>query len=220
MGCWAKMTLQLQRMVLPVIGLAAVLLLAMGGARANDSEEAARFMRDLSQQAIEKLTDATASEAEKEQRFRELIQTSFDLPRIGKFVLGVNWRRATPEQRQRFIEAFEDLQVQRFLPIFSKYSGESLQVTKVRQDQKKPSLFFVGSKVRRDQGEPYSLEWRVRRRDTGYKILDVKTEGVSMAVTLRNEYGSVAKKHGIDGLIARLRDMADNKVSGAGSASP
>ena len=219
MGCWVTMTRSLQGKILPVIGLAAALLVAVEGARANDDEEAARFLTELSQQAIEKLTDATASEAEKEQRFRELMQTSFDLPRIGKFVMGINWRRASPEQRRRFIEAFEDVQVQRFLPMFAEYSGESLQVTKVRQDQKKPDLFFVGSKVNREKGEPYALEWRVRHRDTGYKILDVKTEGVSMAVTLRNEYGSVAKKHGIDGLIARLRDMADKKGAGAASTT-
>ncbi len=219
-GCRATMTPQPQRTILSAIALAAVLLLAPAGAQANDSEEAARFLEELSQQAIDKLTDSTASEAEKEQRFREIMQTSFDLPRIGKFVLGVNWRRASPEQRERFIQAFEDVQIQRFLPLFAQYSGESLQVTKVRQDQKKPSLFFVGSKVQREQGEPYSLEWRLRRRDTGYKILDVKTEGVSMAVTLRNEYGSVAKKHGIDGLIDRLRQMADKKASGTATESP
>lgn len=220
MGCRATMTLQRQGIFLPVIGLAAALLFAPAGAQANDSEEAARFLTELSQQAIDKLTDATASEDEKKQRFRALMKTSFDLPRIGKFVLGVNWRRASPEQRQRFVEAFEDVQVQRFLPMFAEYSGESLQVTKVRQDKKKPSLFFVGSKVQREQGEPYSLEWRLRRRDDSYKILDVKTEGVSMAVTLRNEYGSVAKKHGIDGLIARLRGMADQKGPGATANSP
>ncbi len=213
------MTLGLQRTNLPVIALAAVMLLAVEGARADDGEEAARFLKELSQQAIDKLTDATASEEEKEQRFRDLMETSFDLPRIGKFVLGVNWRRASPEQRQKFIEAFEDVQVKRFLPMFAQYSGESLQVTKVRQDQKKPGLFFVGSKVQRHQGEPYSLEWRLRRLDDRYKILDVKTEGVSMAVTLRNEYGSVAKKHGIDGLIARLREMADKKISGTAATA-
>ena len=213
------MTLQPHRTNLPVIGLATMMFLAVNGARADDSEEAARFLTELSQHAIDKLTDATASEEEKEQRFRDLMESSFDLPRIGKFVLGVNWRRASPEQRQEFIDAFEDVQVKRFLPMFAEYSDESLLVTKVRQDQKRPELFFVGSKIQRPQGEPYFVEWRLRRRADRYKILDVATEGVSMAVTLRNEYGSVAKTHGIDGLIARLRDKADQKISGTAATA-
>lgn len=218
-GCWGTMTLGLHRTNLPVIGLAAVMLLAVDGARADDGEEAARFLTELSQQAVDKLTDATASEQEKERRFRDLMETSFDLPQIAKFVLGVNWRRATPEQRQKFIEAFEDVQVKRFLPLFAERSDESLLVTKVRQDQKHPELFFVSSKIQRSQGEPYLVEWRLHRRDDRYKILDVATEGVSMAVTLRNEYGSVAKTHGIEGLIARLRDKADEKIPGTAATA-
>jgi phospholipid transport system substrate-binding protein len=196
------------RAILPGIGLAAALCLDLGVANADDSQEAAAFLTAVSQEAIQKLTDAAASEGEKEQRFRELMETSFDLRRIGKFVLGINWRRASPEQRQNFIDVFEDVQVKRFLPMFAEYSDEKLLVTKVRQDQKRPELFFVNSTIRRPRGEPYFVEWRLHRHADRYKILDVSTEGVSMAVTLRNEYGSVAKQHGINGLIARLREKA------------
>jgi phospholipid transport system substrate-binding protein len=202
-----------------VIGIAAAMLLGPGVAKAGDGEEAAAFLTALSQQAIQKLTDAAASEDEKEQRFRELMETSFDLPRIGKFVLGINWRRASPEQRQTFIDAFEDLQVKRFLPVFAEYSNEKFLVTKVRRDQNRPGLFFVDSMVRRSQGEPYLVEWRLHRHADRYKILDVATEGVSMAVTLRNEYGSVAKQHGIDGLISRLRAKAGQDSAGTASAA-
>ena len=206
------------RVIFPVIGLAAAMLFDLGVAKADDSKEAAAFLTALSQQAIQKLTDAAASENEKEQRFRELMETSFDLPRIGKFVLGINWRRASPEQRQNFIDVFEDIQVKRFLPMFAEYSGEKLLVTKVRRDQSRPELFFVNSTIRRPKGEPYFVEWRLHRDADRYKILDVATEGVSMAVTLRNEYGSVAKQHGIDGLISQLRKKAGQDDAGTASA--
>ena len=181
---------------------------ATGRAHANDSQKAAEFLSELSERAIEKLADPSVSEHEKKRRFRELMETAFDLPAIGKFVLGVNWRRATPEQRQDFIDAFENVQMQRFLPIFSDYAGEKLQITKVRQDQNKSALFFVNSALKRPEAEPVYIEWRLRHQSDDYKILDVKAEGVSMVLTLRAEYGEVVNNYGIDGLIDRLRTKA------------
>ncbi len=196
------------QIVLLFMGLALSAFLATEQAAADNSQKAAAFMSELSQRAIEKLADPSVSEEERKQRFRKLMETAFDLPAIGKFVLGINWRRASPEQRQDFIDAFEDIQIQRFLPMFSDYAGEKLEITKVRRDQNKSGLFFINSTVMRPEGEPVFIEWRLRHQSDHYKILDVKAEGVSMALTLRAEYGEVVQNYGIDGLIDRLRRKA------------
>jgi phospholipid transport system substrate-binding protein len=194
--------------------------LASGQPAADDGQGAADFLSELSRQAIEKLADTSVGEAERKQRFRELMETGFDLEAIGKFVLGFNWRRASPEQRQNFIDAFEDMQIQRFLPMFSGYAGEKLEITKVRHDESKSELLFVDTRVKRPEGEPVFIEWRLRRRSHRYQILDVKAEGVSMALTLRAEYGQVVQNHGIDGLIDRLRKKAAGGSVGAGEEKP
>ncbi len=41
-----------------------------------------------------------------------------------------------------------------------------------------------------------------------YKLLDIVVEGVSMAITLRHEYGAVVKTDGVDGLIAIMREKS------------
>jgi phospholipid transport system substrate-binding protein len=199
-----------------LVGLVLSTFLATGQAAADDGQEAVDFLSGLSQRAIEKLADPSVSEEEKKRKFRELMETTFDLPAIGKFVLGINWRRASPQQRQHFIDAFQDIQTQRFLPMFSDYAGEKLAITKVRRDQNKSGLFFVSTTIKRPEEEPVFIEWRLRRRSDHYKILDVKAEGVSMALTLRAEYGQVVQNHGIDGLIDRLRRKADSRFVSAG----
>jgi phospholipid transport system substrate-binding protein len=65
---------------------------------------------------------------------------------------------------------------------------------------------LVSTKIAQSDGEPISAVWRVRNNDGQYKILDIVVEGVSMAITLRHEYGTVVKADGVDGLIAIMRE--------------
>jgi len=168
--------------------------------------EAGQFLVTLNAAALNNLKDATIGEEQKKERFRKLARDSFDLPRISKFVLGINWRRATPEQREAFLDVFEGVNLQRFMPLCAKYADQKFTVDKTRQDKNKPRLYFVDSTIHRGEAEPVSIEWRIIKTDDRYKIIDVVAEGVSMVLTLRNEYGGVVKNEGIDGLIEKLRE--------------
>ena len=187
----------------------ATLIASPASAALAGAVEAGQFLVALNAAALENLNDTTIGEEQKKERFRKMARDSFDLPRISKFVLGINWRRATPEQREAFLDVFEGVNLQRFMPLFTKYADQKFTVDKTRQDKNKPRLYFIDSTIHRGEDEPVSIEWRVVRRDDQYRILDVVAEGVSMALTLRNEYGAVVKNEGIDGLIERLRQKID-----------
>ena len=45
----------------------------------------------------------------------------------------------------------------------------------------------------------------MRKRDEGYKVIDVSVEGISMLHTHRVEFASVVNRKGIDGLLDDLR---------------
>jgi phospholipid transport system substrate-binding protein len=171
--------------------------------------DAGEFLLALNRNAVAQFNDASLSDEVKEQRFREMADQTFDIPSISKFVLGVNWRRATPEQRQAFIDIFKEVNTQRFLPMFSEYRDQKFSITQVRQDDNKPDLYFVSSMIDRSEGAPITIEWRLFRKDDTFHVLDVKAEGVSMVLTLRKEYSSVINNVGIDGLIEQLRDKID-----------
>ena len=145
------------------------------------------------------------SEEERESRFRKLFTAGFDVETISKFILGPHWRRASDPQRKDFLAVFEDAVVQRFLPMFAEYSGETFTIGQERRDEKNTKHVFVPVEVHFDEGEPYRIEWRLREVDDSYKIIDVHAEGVSLAITLRQEYGTFVKRNGIDELIKHLR---------------
>jgi len=199
-----------------LIVLAGLLAVPASVAQAGP-EDAGAFLDALNKTAIETLNDTAISEDQRLQEFRKLAQKSFDVPRISKFVLGINWRRATPAQREEFLDVFEDVNLQRFMPLFTKYADQVFTVTKVRQHKEKPRLYFVTSTISREEAPTATVEWRVAKRDDEYRILDVIAEGVSMALTLRKEYGSVVKNLGIDGLIAQLREKVKSEDRAANS---
>lgn len=195
-------------------------LAATGGAHAQDNaKDAGEFMMILNKITVDLFKNNSIEDKEKEERFRALALKSFDIPKISKFVLGRNWRKASPAQRDEFITVFGEVNLQRFMPLFTEYSNQKFEVTGVRPDKDKPSLFFVSSVLTRPEGEPAAVEWRVSQRSGRYRILDVVAEGVSMVLTLRKEYGTVVKKSGVDDLIAQLREKIRDSGAIATSAT-
>ena len=194
--------------------LAAILgaFLAMPIRAAQGPTDAGAFLADLSERAMAELSQADLAEAEKERRFRVLMREGFDVNAIGRFVLGRYWRKASPHEQQEFLIVFEDSMVFRFLPILGDYTGDVLQVGAVRPFGQAPNIFSVESQLQRKEGPPVHVDWRVYKRDEGYRILDVVAEGVSVAVTLRSEYGSVLKQNG--GNVSALSSTLREKMAG------
>jgi phospholipid transport system substrate-binding protein len=199
-----RVTTQIRRPAAAI--LAAMLLAALfaGQARAQAAQDAGRFLVELTGRAVDQLTEPGLSDDEQERRFRSLIGDGFDIPAIGRFALGRYWRRASEEEQTAFLAAFEDMIVHRFLPMFAEYSGDKISIGVARPFKNNSNFISVSSKLLRDEGETVRIDWRVRRRDDGFRIVDIVAEGISIAVTLRSEYTSVLKQNGGDvGALAR-----------------
>ena len=180
------------------------------GAPVESPRDAGDFLVALGERAVGQLGDESLDQSERERWFRDLFNESFDVPAISRFVLGANWRRASEQEKADFLDVFEDVIVQRFLPLFSDYSVETFKVDRVRRDANNANHVFVNSTIFRESGEPVSVEWRVREDEAGHQILDIVAEGVSMAITLRQEYGSVVRQSGVGGLVRQLRRKVES----------
>jgi len=197
--------LQGRRKVLALLAVLGVAFVAPGVPSAQDVAAGA-FLESLTQDVFAKLTDPSLSQTEKERDLRNLFRQNFDVPAISRFVLGKHWRKASTAERQDFVDAFEEMNTRQFLAMVGKFSEEMFSVVKVQQDAAKPSLSLVSTEIGQSEGEPISAVWRVKNKDDQHKILDIVVEGVSMAITLRHEYGAVVKTDGVDGLIAIMRE--------------
>lgn len=203
-----RIRLHYRRRAAALVAALMLLLCAPGLAQAASP---GNFLTELTDRAVAQLTEPGLAEAERKLRFRSLLKDAFDLPVIGRFVLGRYWRRADEAQRNDFLDAFEDMMLHRFLPLFSEFSSDKFDVGASRPYKSNPDFVSVESKLRRENGEPIRVNWRVRKHGDSYKIVDIVAEGVSIAVTLRSEYVSVLKRNGgdIGALTQFLRELAE-----------
>lgn len=173
--------------------------------RAEANAEARAFIQRLADTAMNTVAIKGLSDEERSRRFRTLFVDAFDLPEIGKLVMARYWRAATPEQQQEFLRLFEDIQVYTWTRRFKDYSGETLEILGVLPEGEADVL--VESRIKREKLEPIAVAWRVRKEGDGYKVLDIKVEGASMAFTHRSEYSSVIQGNGgqVEALLAALR---------------
>lgn len=174
--------------------------------RLRAAGDAAGFISDLGQRTV-RILAAKSSEAERETKFRAIFEEGFDIPAIARFVLGGYWRTASEAQRRDFIALFEAYVVHAYTVRFNDYGGEQLKVTAARAEDEESSM--VQSIIDRPSGAPpIKLAWRVNKTATGFKITDVIVEGVSMAVTQRQEFASVIQRNGgqLDALLKLLRE--------------
>ncbi len=195
----------LGRLAIVLLGIA-VLAASPGRGHAAGTEDASAFLASLTDRAFAQLSDESLSMAERRQRFRVLFREHFDVPAIGRFVLGRYWRKATPPVRKDFLSVFEEIMVRRFAPKFADYAETKFKIGLVRPLREK-GQYMVASTVVRAEGEPLRIDWRIRNKDGRLKILDVLGQGISMALTLRSEYASAIKNSGgrVEGLVDKLR---------------
>jgi len=198
---------------------AATLALALlcGQARAMPAADPSALINQLVTQAINVIVDKNEPEDRREAKFRSLLQSGFDIPRISRFVLGRYWNAATEDQRKQFSQLFEDWIVRTYSARFGQYSGEKIQVTGTRSEG--PTTTVVISQFVSPNGAPPAkVEWVVRKSgNDDYTVVDVSVEGVSMALTQRDEIAAVADRNGgtVDGLNRAMKE----KIKGAGAGS-
>ena len=186
--------------------LTALMMFGTAAQAEVDGATAEKFVKNVTTQGIEEIINANVSQAEKDARFAKLFNQALDLDFIGQFVLGRNWRTATPEQRKEFIQTYRQLNISTWSKRFDEFKGKEFVFQGTTPSNSKGQI-FVNSVVPMDQGEPAKVVWRVKEKAGQYRIVDIIIENVSLAITARNEYTAFIKNNpgGIDALIANLK---------------
>lgn len=176
---------------------------AKADVNANGAEQ---FVKNVTKDGIENIINANIPQKEKDARFEKLFNNALDLKFIGQFVLGRYWRTATTAQREAFIDAYRELNIQTWSKRFDEFKGRKF-IFQGTTPSNSANQVFVNTEVPMDQGAPAKVVWRVKQTGDSYKIVDIIIENVSLAITARNEYSAYIKKapNGVDDLIKDLQ---------------
>ena len=168
---------------------------------------AALHVEKLGGEVLAVLSNRSLSGDQRIAYFQGVLTRDLDIPLIARFVAGRHWRKANPEERRAYLDAFGEYVVKTFSARLGGVTVGRFEVVGSRGIGKTDIL--VHSRVVYDGAKPLRADWRVREKDGAFRILDLSVEGISMALTLRKEFASVLRREGgVGGLVPILMAAA------------
>jgi len=191
--------------------LAMVTPLFLGSAVAVADEampEPQAVVKDASDRMLQALKD-NEDKIEEDPKFvyglvDDILLPNFDFAKMSKLALGKNWRKANPEQRERFIEEFRLLLVRTYTTAMLEYSDEEIVFLPFRDDLAKKKV-KVRMEILQAGGPsiPMALSMYLNKQDA-WKVYDVKIDGISLVTNYRSTFATEIRKGGVALLIDNL----------------
>ena len=134
----------------------------------------------------------------------EILVPHFDVRYAGRLVLGKHWKAASASQRDRFIDVFYEFLMQSYANGVLKFNEDAITVHPVAPgaDDKR---VVVRTDMRMDDGSLVPVNYSMRKSASGWRVYDVRIEGVSYIKNYRNQFNAEIAALGIDAVIQRLQ---------------
>ena len=192
-----------------LLAISFALMLLGTAQQASATPATERFVQENIDRGYQILNNASLSESERRNQFKNFMLSLTDLRRIAMFTLGQYANGANPQEVNEFVEAFNDYAVAIYETRLSKYKGQTLKVTGSTDRAADDSV--VNANVvnpSAPNAQPIRAAFRVRS-DAGGKpiVTDMQVEGVWLAINQRSDFTSFLQQNGgrIPALTANLR---------------
>ena len=150
----------------------------------------------------------------------ELVETKilpyFDFTRMTQLAAARSWQLATPEQQTRLTAEFKILLVRTYSTALSSYRNQVIEFKPLRAAASDTEV-TVKSVIKQAGMMPLAMEYEVAKTATGWKVFDVKIEGVSLVTTYRETFAGIVRERGVEGLIQSLSDKNRRGAARAGA---
>ena len=174
-------------------------------AQAQGANAAEEFVSGNIQSGFDILNDRNLAPAERRDRFASFLLGLTDVKRVALFLLGSYAAKASPEDLDAYIAAYQDYVMGVYRTYFQLYAGQSLRVISSRE--RAPGDVIVVTNMVGQQNLAMEVDFRVRTDSAKPLLVDVAVAGVWLALAQRDQIQAVlAQNNGdIKALIAHLR---------------
>jgi phospholipid transport system substrate-binding protein len=147
------------------------------------------------------------------EKLAPVIPRHFDVPFMAEKSVSRYWKRATEQERQRYLEAFLRFMVANYAGQFDGWTGQSFET--LGEEPARMDTRIVRTRLIDPTDENVELNYRMHRTDEGWKIIDVYLDGtVSELALRRSEFSGIVKRENFDALITALDAKVAKLASG------
>lgn len=178
------------------------------GPETIDPAQAVLALKRLAGDAVAILNDGQSNQTARVAKFRELMTRKFDIPLMARFTLGRHWKTASAEQKATYLKVFSKFLLNQYATKIAGAKVASFDVQSAQRAGRRDVM--VQSRITQGNGQVLKLVWRMRQSNGQFRVIDVVAEGISLALTKRQEFAAIIKSNGGDvaQLIDRLRNTA------------
>lgn len=170
----------------------------------DDPEGAILFVETLASDTLEAWSDTTLNKAERDLAFQEIFKRATNVELLGRLMLGRHYRTATADQRARYTQTMERFIIAEFAKRMSQIGFRGLEVIGTTPAPGKRGQLFVRTSIEREEGAPILADWRLRKVEDRFEIVNLEVEGINLVITNRELFAARVKAVGLDGLIDEL----------------
>jgi len=149
------------------------------------------------------LQNKELDQATRRKEMRKVINGRFDFRAMSQRTLATNWKKASKEQQQEFVQLFAQLIENTYIGRVEAYTDEKVDYPGEKVKGKKAVVETLILTASAD----IPINYKVYQKKNGeWWVYDVIIEGISLISNYRSSYQEIVKKEGIDGLIAKMKD--------------
>jgi phospholipid transport system substrate-binding protein len=137
-----------------------------------------------------------------------IIRRLFSFEELSMRTVGQEWRKMTPDQKQRFMNAFETLLRESYLDKLEGYNGEQVSYVGESSSTKGDKVEIKTTVNIKDK--PVPVDYRMLKKGR-WVVYDVIIENVSMVQNYRQQFQDIVSREGPE----RLIELVQAKAQGA-----
>jgi len=193
------------RKLILMLALAALPLSPAQAGAADDPKAVVRAAVDGVIQVLKSRPDPKQiTEADRE-AIRRAVEGYFDFREMARRALGRPWKQLSEDKRKDFVATFRELLERSYGNRLSEYHDQKVIYGDVRT---KGRIAIVRSEVV-DADKRTPVLYKLVHRKNGWRVYDIKVEGISMVSTFRNDFKQAVSQKGLDGFLADLKKRVD-----------
>ena len=190
-----------------LVGAAAIASVLLASPAAAVEQPGAAGARALIETTVDEvmaiLNDSSLDSPARRERLEALAWERFDFSTMSRAVVAKYWRRFSDEQKTAFIAEFKAFLSRTYGVRIERYTTETVEIVGQRTTSR--GNVMVLTRIVGGEFGGAEVEYMLTRRDEGWRVIDVKIEGISLVLNYRDQFKSILARGGPEGLLSALR---------------
>jgi phospholipid transport system substrate-binding protein len=180
-------------------------LAAPGVHAATESEAGARaVIAETVEEVLTVLRDDSVSTEDRIRSLEKIVYVRFDLYVMSRLVLARNWKRFSDKQKEQYVTEFKQYLTNTYGNRIERYDQQEVEIVGEREEPRGDVV--VHTKILGGDFEGALVDYRLRKQNSDWLVIDVVIEGISMVSNYRDQFKSIVSSGGPELLLKKLKE--------------